>query len=123
MYRVRNCETTSPPTTASPSGCRASPPSPYAKAIGSVPASAATVVIMMGRKRIRQPLKIASCGLAPRRRSSIAKSIIMIAFFFTTPNSMIRPTNAYKSSSLWNSVNVSSAPKSAEGRPERIVIG
>ena len=47
----------------------------------------------------------------------------MMAFFFTTPNSMMMPTNAYRSSSLWNSTSVSSAPKTAEGRPERIVMG
>ena len=53
----------------------------------------------------------------------MAKSIIMMAFFFTTPNSMMMPTNAYRSSSLWKITSVSSAPKTAEGRPERIVMG
>ncbi len=53
----------------------------------------------------------------------MAKSIIMMAFFFTTPNSMMMPTNANRSSSLWNSTSVSSAPNTAEGRPERIVMG
>ncbi len=47
----------------------------------------------------------------------------MMAFFFTTPNSMMRPTKAYRSSSLWNSFSVSSAPKTADGSPERIVMG
>jgi len=39
------------------------------------------------------------------------------AFFFTTPNSMMMPTNAYRSSSLWNISSVSSAPKTADGSP------
>ena len=47
----------------------------------------------------------------------------MIAFFFTTPNNMMMPTKAYRSSSLWKITSVSSAPKTAEGSPERIVIG
>ena len=38
---------------------------------------------------------IASRGDFPSRRSaSMAKSIIMIAFFFTSPTSMMIPTNA-----------------------------
>jgi len=53
----------------------------------------------------------------------MAKSIIMIAFFFTTPNSMMRPTNAYRSNSRWKIFSVRSAPKTAEGNPERIVMG
>ena len=42
-----------PPTTARPSGRRASAPAPRPRAIGTVPTSAAMVVIMMGRKRTR----------------------------------------------------------------------
>jgi len=66
---------------------------------------------------------MASAGARPRRCASIAKSIIMMAFFFTTPNSIMMPTNAYKSSCLWKIRRVSSAPKTAEGSPERMVIG
>ena len=47
----------------------------------------------------------------------------MMAFFFTTPNSMMMPTNANRSSCLWKITSVSSAPNTAEGSPERIVIG
>ena len=57
--------------------------------------SAAIVVIMIGRKRTRQPSKIASRGAMPSPRClSSAKSIIMMAFFFTIPTSMITPTKA-----------------------------
>ena len=53
------------------------------------------VVIMMGRNRMLQASRIASRGLLPSVRSaSRAKSIIMIAFFFTSPTSMMMPTNA-----------------------------
>ena len=94
MYSVSNCETTSPPTTASPSGRRASDPAPSPRAIGRVPISAAMVVIMIGRKRTRQASTIASAGdMSCVRCASSAKSIIMIAFFFTMPISMMMPTN------------------------------
>lgn len=63
--------------------------------MGSVPASAAIVVIMIGRKRIRQASKIAACaGIRSLRCRSSAKSIIMIAFFLTMPISMMTPTKA-----------------------------
>ena len=55
MYRVSSCEKISPPTTARPSGRRDSAPAPKPRAMGSVPISAAIVVIMIGRKRTRQP--------------------------------------------------------------------
>ena len=42
-----------PPTTATPSGCRSSALAPAPKAIGKVLIIAASVVIMIGRKRIR----------------------------------------------------------------------
>ena len=72
---------------------RESAPAPQPSAIGSVPASAAKVVIIIGRKRTMQASKIASAGALPWWRcASRAKSIIIIAFFFTMPISMISPT-------------------------------
>ena len=65
MKSVSVCETTRPPTTARPSGCRASAPAPRPSAIGSVPTSAAIVVIMIGRNRTRQASYIASAGDLP----------------------------------------------------------
>ena len=60
-----------------------------------MPISAAIVVIMIGRNRTLAASRIASCALFPWLRSaSIAKSIIMIAFFFTMPTSMMMPTKA-----------------------------
>ena len=95
MYRVMIWENASPPTTARPSGRRASAPAPCPSAIGSVPMSAAMVVIMIGRKRTLAASRMASRGVLPWSRSaSMAKSIIMMAFFFTIPTSMMMPTKA-----------------------------
>jgi len=44
----------SPPTIAMPSGWRSSEPTPWLKASGTPPSSAAIVVITIGRKRSRQ---------------------------------------------------------------------
>ncbi|OQB89243.1 MAG: hypothetical protein BWX86_02503 [Verrucomicrobia bacterium ADurb.Bin122] len=56
-------------------------------------ASAAKVVIMIGRKRTRHASTMAfSAEASPRPFAASAKSIIMIAFFFTIPTSMITPT-------------------------------
>ena len=44
----------SPPTTATPRGWRDSPPAPRPRAMGRQPNRAAMVVIMMGRKRVRE---------------------------------------------------------------------
>ena len=92
-YSVTICENASPPTTAMPSGRRDAALAPTPIAIGSVPTIAETVVIMIGRKRTLAACTIASAGVVCCSRSSaIAKSIIMIAFFFTMPISMMMPT-------------------------------
>ena len=55
--------------------------------------SAAIVVIMIGRNRTLAASRMASAGeLLLSRCFSIAKSIIMIAFFSTMPMSMMMPT-------------------------------
>ncbi len=78
-----------------PSGWRISTPAPVASTSGSAPKMAAMVVIMMGRKRVRQAWKIASRGLMPWLRSaSSAKSTIMMAFFLTMPISRKTPISA-----------------------------
>ena len=56
--------------------------------------SAAIVVIMMGRKRTTQASVIAVGASFPDRRSSMAKSTIMMPFFLTRPTSMMTPTKA-----------------------------
>ena len=87
--------------------------------------SAAEVVIMIGRKRSRHASRIACAGAMPRLRcASSAKSIIMMAFFFTMPMSMRIPIIAMIERSMAERPRASrSAPTAAEGRPARIVIG
>jgi hypothetical protein len=67
---------------------------------------------------------MASIVFRPSWRSACsAKSIIMIAFFFTMPISRITPINAMTLNSVLNSIRASTAPTPAEGSVERIVIG
>ena len=107
-----------------PSGRRSSPPSPKLTASGRAPSSAALVVIMMGRKRIRLASKIASRGSRPSLRSaSRAKSIIRMAFFFTMPISRITPIRAMMLNSVWKIISASTAPMPADGRVDKMVIG
>ncbi len=67
---------------------------------------------------------IASCGESPWSRcASSAKSIIMMAFFFTMPISSTMPISPTTDRSSPNSCSASSAPMPAEGRVDRMVIG
>ena len=60
--------TSKPPTTAMPSGWRSSAPVPKPSISGIAPSSAARVVMMIGRNRVRQASWIASSGARPRLR-------------------------------------------------------
>ena len=107
-----------------PSGRRNSELGPVASTSGNEPSMAESVVIMIGRKRSRQAWKIASSGASPRLRSpSMAKSTIMMPFFFTMPISMMMPMKAISERSVPNSCSASSAPRPAEGKVEMIVSG
>ncbi len=100
MKSVSSCDRHKPPTTAMPSGWRSSAPAPAPIATGSAPKIAAKVVIMIGRKRSRQASRIAASALMPTRRRSIAKSIIMMAFFLTMPTSITMPIMAMTERSM-----------------------
>ena len=78
---------------------------------------------MIGRKRSRHARRIASCGLMPSRCASIAKSIIMIAFFLTMPISSTMPTMPSTDRLMPHTISASSAPTPAGGSVEMIVIG
>ena len=78
---------------------------------------------MIGRNRSRHASRIAVSAPSPIRRRSIAKSIIMIAFFLTMPTSITMPIIAMTDNSMPNSISTSSAPTPADGRPEMMVIG
>ena len=59
----------------------------------------------------------------PSRRAPMAKSIIMIAFFFTMPISSTMPTMPSTDRLMPHRISASSAPTPAGGRVEMIVIG
>ncbi len=115
---------TKPPTMVIPNGCRNSEPSPPDNTNGSAPNSAASVVIIIGRKRNKQAWKMACSGVRPPLRcASSAKSTIIMAFFFTMPiNSMI-PIRAIRLKGALKSSSARSAPTPADGRVERMVSG
>ncbi|MET3252310.1 hypothetical protein ABIA29_002554 [Bradyrhizobium japonicum] len=107
-----------------PSGKRSSAPVPLSIASGSAPNSAASVVIMIGRKRRRHACTIASFGDIPCPRSaSSAKSIIMIAFFLTMPISRMMPIRPITERSCPHRTSARIAPTPAEGSVDRMVIG
>src|SRR5882724_950769 len=124
VYSVSSWLKIKPPTIAMPSGWRSSAPSPVPSASGTAPKMAASVVIRIGRRRRLAARKIAGAAVTPLLRSpSIAKSIIMIAFFLTMPISRITPINAMMENSVLNSISASSAPTPADGSVDKIVIG
>ena len=107
-----------------PRGWRISAPSPCPRASGTAPRMAAAVVIMMGRKRRRQASWMASRGGRLRvRAASMAKSIIMMAFFLTMPQSSSTPMRAMTLNSMPQARRASRAPMPADGRVERMVSG
>ena len=82
------------------------------------------VVIMMGRKRSIEASKIESRVFLPSVRSAFrAKSIIIIAFFFTMPIRRMMPIIDITSSSDFVSNSARMAPTLAGGSVERMVIG
>jgi hypothetical protein len=85
--------------------------------------SAAIVVIMIGRNRIKQPSLIASSAVRPSRSRTSAKSTIMIAFFFTIPISKMIPIMLMIDRSCPERKSASRAPTPADGSVEMIVNG
>ena len=64
-----------------------------------------------------------SGGLCSARSASSAKSIIMMAFFFTMPISKMMPISATTPRSLPVINRARMAPTPAEGSVDRIVMG
>ena len=81
------------------------------------------VVMKIGRKRISAASRMAGSASNPSFLRSMAKSIIMIAFFFTMPTSNRMPMIAMTERSMPKAQSATSAPRPAEGRPDRMVIG
>ncbi|MNC34303.1 hypothetical protein D3C75_827310 [compost metagenome] len=59
----------------------------------------------------------------PLRCASMAKSTIMMAFFFTMPIKSMMPMSAIKLNGAPNISRANNAPTPAEGSVERIVSG
>jgi len=91
VYNVSSWLKIKPPTIVDTSGRRNSAPVPVPSASGRPPNSAAMVVMMMGRNRSSKPGKWHLRLLCSVRSASRAKSIIMMAFFFTMPMSRTIP--------------------------------
>ena len=88
-----------------------------------MPMRAAKVVIMIGLNLSMQASWTASAGDMPDCSRMMAKSIIMMPFFFTMPISMKSPIIAYMDSSISNSQRLPRPPTTAIGSDERTVIG
>src|SRR5260370_36592990 len=107
-----------------PRGRRNSDPVPEPSARGKAHSMAAMVVMRMARKRSMQASKIESREFFPSLRSAeMAKSIIMMAFFFTMPISKMIPMMAMTLRSVFVSISASNAPPPAEGRVDKMVMG
>jgi hypothetical protein len=116
--------TISPPKIARPSGRRSSAPSPQPSISGTAANNAASVVIRIGRKRSSAAWWIASRADFPSWRcASIAKSIIMIAFFLTMPINRMMPMMPTTPRLCPVIIRASSAPTPAEGSVDRMVSG
>ena len=74
-----------------PSARRASAPAPLAKMSGTAPSTAAAMVIITGRKRVRQASRMAASTLAPSSRRMLANSTMRMPFLAMTPTSSTRP--------------------------------
>jgi hypothetical protein len=109
---------------ARPSGLRSSAPSPQPNISGTAANSAASVVMRIGRKRSIAAWWMAVRGSLPSSRSaSMAKSIIMIAFFFTMPISRMMPMMPITPRPWPLIISASSAPTPADGKVDRMVSG
>ena len=81
------------------------------------------MIIMIGLNLSMQASWTASAGDMPDCSRMMAKSIIMMPFFFTMPISMKSPIIAYMDSSISNSQRLPRPPTTAIGSDERTVIG
>ena len=82
------------------------------------------MVIRIGRKRSSDASRIASSGVIPcDRSSSIATSMIRIAFFLTMPISRMTPISAMISNCPPVTISAKIAPTPAEGSVESTVKG
>jgi hypothetical protein len=88
------------------------------------PSTAAKVVIMIGRNRTRQASKIASSELRfCLRLAWRAKSVIIIAFFFTIPSNRMTPMIAVMSNCRRNGRRPINAQRNHKGPGIGLAVG
>jgi hypothetical protein len=122
--RLRKVEVIRPPMTTMAIGARKLGSLPMPMAIGNMPAPIATVVITIGRARLRQASSSASSRVMPRsRRAMIAYSTSRIEFLVATPMSMIRPIIAGIDSAVRVTNSARMAPGTESTSAARMVTG
>ena len=120
---MSSVENSMPPTTATPSGARASPPAPNPSAIGRIPAMVESAVMSTGRKRVCAACVTASSTSSPCARSRFANSTIRIEFFATSPTSITRPIWLNRFSVWPVAISARSAPVNETATATMIVAG
>ena len=121
--RESKVESTNPPMTAMAIGERNSPPIPNARALGVMPATMASVVMMIGRARFWPASTSAASRSMPASIDVIAKSTIIIAFLVTMPMSIKTPIHTGVVSCLPASNSPRIAPPIESGSETKIVMG
>jgi hypothetical protein len=81
-----------PPTRTRPIEFLAAAPAPVTSVSGKCPATVATLVIRIGRSRVRAASWTASSFDLPASWSLFANSTIRMPFFAISPTSVTRPT-------------------------------
>jgi hypothetical protein len=116
--------TISPPTIATPSGCRSSAPSPVPSISGTAPNSAARVVIRIGRKRSRQAWWIASRGDMPCVPLGVQREVDHHdRVLLDDADQQDDADHRDDAQILLPATRASSAPRPAEGSVDRMVTG
>ena len=113
-------DTISPPITTIPIGARQAPSPDSDRAVGTMPAVIATVVMTIGWARLWPASIIASNLGTPFCISSIAKSIRRIEFLLTIPRSMSTPISTGMDTGVFHA-QTSSIPPSGASASEPIL--
>jgi hypothetical protein len=120
---VKNVETSRPPITAMASGWFASVPTPKASAMGRRPTTVVSVVMRIGRSRIRPARGTATCSGSPWRRRSLMYSTSRTPFDTTMPTIMMMPMNDVVESVVLVRYSAQKTPMSPMGTENMIVKG
>jgi len=92
MKRVKIVPMVIPPTSTRPIELRAAAPGPVTSVSGKCPATVATLVMRMGRRRVAAASFTASIFDMPRACCTFANCTMRMPFFDTSPASVTSPT-------------------------------